>query len=423
MRDSIGRTVSVGYVLKVFPRLSETFVLNEILELEEQGVNVEVFSLKPSTEARYHAGLAQLKAQIHHLHQNGSPERCWRNLKEQCEAWGLLQPSGSSTALATALRSGELRHLIQAMQLVAEVRKRGVQHLHAHFATSATWVSLLAHTLSGISFSFTAHAKDIYHQDVDRSLLQEALERASFVVSVTDHNVRLLQRHAPDAAHKIHRVYNGIRMEEHGPAPTLVGEKPLILGVGRLVEKKGFRYLIEACRILKQQARDFRCVIIGGGVERGNLRNLISKCSLEDTVELMGPQTLSVVMDHMVRAQMLVLPCIVAEDGNRDALPTVMLEAMALGRPVVSTDLPGVTEIVDHGRTGLLVNQHDSKALAEAIGRILTETGLGIEMGREGRRKAERLFSLRKNVATIASLFEEAVSGSQEEVSHGAVGS
>ena len=175
--------------------------------------------------------------------------------------------------------------------------------------------------------------------------------------------------------------------------------------MGRLVEKKGFLFLVEACRLLKDRGHRFRCTIIGGGVKEQELHGQISALDLNDTVVLAGPLSSDAVIEAIGRSLMLVLPCIVAEDGNQDALPTVMLEAMALGRPVVSTDLPGVTEIVDQGGTGFMAPQRNSPALAEAMERLLADADLRVAFGQAGRRKAEQLFDLRRNAGELAALF------------------
>ncbi len=411
--------VKVGYVLKVFPRLSETFVLNEILELERQGLAVEIFSLNPPMDSRFHGGLSRLRAEVTYLPRPDS-SKIWQTIQDEYGSLD-IHPTAAGTAFLHALRSsneGDWKHLLQALYVVSAVRSRGIDHLHAHFATSATLVVMLAHMLSDVSFSFTAHAKDIYHHTADQELLADALERATFAVTVTDHNVARLEECAPLARSKIHRIYNGIRLEKCLPTPEPSSDPPLILSVGRLVEKKGFPYLVEACRLLRDQGYHFRCTIIGTGSKEKELTDLIERLELGDTVSLMGAQSQEAVMETIKQSILMILPCIIGEDGNRDALPTVLLEAMALGRSVVSTDLPGVTEIVDDGETGLLVPQRDSVSLAKAVGQLLTDSDLRKAFGQAGRRKAERLFSLTRNVAKLKGLFEDAVARDERVVAH-----
>lgn len=401
--------VTVGYVVKVFPRLSETFIVNEILELERQGISVEVFSLKPPADPRFHGSLGRLRAPVTYLPYLDGTET-WRKVRADCLA---AAPDAGSTgdAFLHAVRLRDpmgLRLFLQAISLAAAVRNHGIQHLHAHFATGATSVAMMAHLMEGVSFSFTAHAKDIYHNDVDTAALAEAVDRAAFAVTVTDHNVATLSELAPRARHKLYRIYNGLALDEFAPSPEPATESPVVLSVGRLVEKKGFPYLIEACRLLKDRGRRYRCVIIGAGERGAELRELTSRLGLTAEVGLAGAQSQEAVIEAIRESSMLVLPCIIGEDGNRDALPTVLLEAMALARPVISTDLAGVTEIVGHGETGLLAPQRDSAALARAIEELLDSRTLRDAYGRAGRRKAERLFNIRANVAELADLFRQA---------------
>ena len=399
------KRIKVAYVLKVFPRLSETFVLNEVLELQEQGVDVRIFSLKAPTEPRFHAPLAQLEKDVIYL-PPPRPSVIWPEIQSEIRSIG-LEAASLGRALQRCLRSehpADLKHLLQALLLVAHVRKQGIQHVHAHFATSATRVALLAHLLSGLGFSFTAHAKDIYHRQADHSLIREALKRCRFAVTVTDYNVAQLERVAPEAAPRIHRIYNGTRLNLSAPVEDVSTGPPTIAAVGRLVEKKGFRYLLEACHLLHQQGMEFRCRIIGTGDQTEPLLKQIEDLGLGPLVSLVGARSHQAVMEELGACRLAVLPCVVGRDGNRDALPTVLLEAMALGKPVVSTDLPGIHEIVDHGATGFLVPQRDGVSLGRAMARLLSDRQLSRALGKAGRKKAEQLFDLSRNVAQLREL-------------------
>ena len=408
------RRIKVAYVLKVFPRLSETFVLNEVLELQAQGVDVRIFSLKAPTEPRFHAPLAELERDVIYL-PPPRPSVIWPAIQSELESLQ-LEATSIGKAFQHCLRSqhpDELKHFLQALLLVAQVRKRGIQHVHAHFASSATRVALLAHLLSGLGFSFTAHAKDIYHRQADHALIKEALNRCRFAVTVTDYNVAQLERVAPAEVSKIQRIYNGARLDQFVPVDEVLPEPPKIVAVGRLVEKKGFRYLLEACHFMHQKGIEFRCRIIGTGDQEAPLAKQIEDLELSHLVSLAGARSHQAVIEELAGCRLAVLPCIVGKDGNRDALPTVLLEAMAVGKPVVSTDLQGVTEIVDDGETGFLVPQRDSTSLAGAIAKLLSDRRLARALGKAGREKAERLFDLSRNVAQL----RECISVSSHSVS------
>ena len=417
-RPNSGRKLKVGYVLKRFPRLTETFILNEILELERQGVDVEVFSLlRPPKEAR-HALLGSLRARVTyvpctrmldawhvHLGQggNGTEDHRILDLVEQDGP-----PFPELFAGRTADRVGQL--CLRAMTVAALATQRGVDHLHAHFGSDPTGVALLAGRLSGLPFSFTAHARDIYHTYVGRAedlaLRRRKIAEAAFVVTVSDYNKRhLADLSYPSPAAKIHRLYNGIDLDRIRP-PAAARDADRFVAVGRLVEKKGYADLIEACRMLRDRGIAFRCEIVGDGPLRGALEQQIADAGLTQ-VRLLGAMPQESVLDIMAKATALVLPCVVTSTGDRDGLPTVLSEALAAGLPAISTRVSGVPEVIDHEHTGLLVAPQDPPALAEAMHNLLAAPQRRLNMGAAGRAKAEREFDLRRNIATLHALFRD----------------
>ena len=413
------RRLRIGYVLKRFPRLSETFVLNEILALERAGVEVEIFSLlKPPDEQR-HGLLDELRAPVTYLPTAGNlgrirmlsgldarPASFAELISEEAAPFGPLYPAKTGEDVATL-------HL-KAAVLAVLARQRGVEHMHAHFGSDATTTALLAGRLSGLGYSFTAHARDIYHTyatpPADDAMRRLKIEEARFVVTVSDYNARHLRALCPQAAHRIHRLYNGIDLGRLVPDPA--SERPgLVLAVGRLIEKKGFPDLIEACRLMAAGSRDFRCRIVGDGPMREQLAGRIEAAGLAGRVELHAPVPQERLIAMMREASVVVLPCVVSRSGDRDGLPTVLLEAMALARPVVTTTVSGAPEIVEHGHTGLLTEPGDPKALAEAMLALLGNPGKAARMGEHGRARARRLFDLDRNAAVLAGMFREAVFG------------
>jgi len=396
--DTTSRSSRIAYVLKVFPRLSETFVINEIRELERQGVAVHVFSLHAPPAAVPHRLLQALEAPI-----------------VQVDA--LERPSNKQLKRATALlteRIAEGHHLAErlfprsyvrlALQLARSVDTRGLGRLHAHFASRAGHVAMLTSTLLGMPYSFTAHAKDIYHQEVDQEVLRVKMRLATLVVTVSDFNRQTLMRIGsgiPGLEHKIVRDYNGVDLALFHPAPAEDRLPGHILAVGRLVEKKGFPVLIQACDQLARQGVPFTCDVIGSGDQEPALRALVRERGLDDAVRLRGAVPVEQVAVEMRTASVVVLPCVVAADGNVDALPTVLLEAMACGLPVVSTALSGIPEIVADGETGYLVPPGDPAALAAVMRRLLEDRALAERLGRAGRERAGDLFDLRTNVTRL----------------------
>ena len=260
--------------------------------------------------------------------------------------------------------------------------------------------------LAKIGYSFTAHARDIYHEKVDQHALAKLIQHARFVVTVSDFNREYLNKLMDNHCCKgnIYRLYNGLDLELFSPAP-LSHEPGLIVSIGRLVPKKGMSYLVEACAALRDRNVIFRTVIIGDGEERVPLERLIKRLALEQQVTLVGALVQSDVIATLSRANLFVLPCIVSNDGDMDGLPTVILEAMAIGIPVISTRLAGIPEMIHHQINGMLVEQKQVKELADAIQTLLESNELRIIFRNQSFKHMEEHFNLRKNVAQLREWF------------------
>ncbi len=396
----------VAYVLKKFPRISETFILNEILELERQGVDVEIFSLHRPDDGVFHAKLAELKAHVVYLPKPTASDLplLLRENRPFLDN-GMMGFWGMFEELLELGRPDMMALLGWGVLVAAEVRRRGVDRMHAHFATVATWVARVAHELSLVPFSFTCHAKDIYREGVDRNGFRTLFTNAEFAVTVCDANARFVHEElVPGADGELMRLYNGVDLSVFHPRHRVPDSLPLVLGVGRLVEKKGFRYLIDAAARLIGDGRSLRCVIVGEGDQRPLLEEQIRAHAVEG-IELVGMKTHEEIGELLARATMVVLPCVVGEDGNRDALPTVLLEALASGVPAISTPVAGVEEIVDDGAAGVLVPMHDSPAIEGAIAALLDAPHRCSQLAAAGRERAERCFDLAANVAALRARF------------------
>ena len=395
----------LAYILKMYPRFSETFVLSEILELERQGVPLHIFSLKKPDDGVFHADVAHVRARVTYL-----PESAVLAPRAFADAHRDVyrkNPRRYRTALRVALarrRTASLKHFLQAGYIAPLVDRLGVAHVHAHFASGPAAVALHLHRLTEIPYSFTAHAKDIYIDTVDRTELARKLRAARFAVTVSDYNRRQLEQLGGDG--RIVRIYNGLDLGRFSPNGRR-DDPPLILAVGRLIEKKGFADLVHACALLRDRRCRFRCQIVGKGALAAELRNRIGELGLDALVELTGPVPRERLLELYPRASVVVAPCVVGSDGNRDGLPTVLVEAMALGIPVVATGVTGIPELVEDGQTGLLVPEHDPAALASAIHTVITERATGEALARAGRAHVEREFELTANVRRLRSLFQE----------------
>jgi glycosyltransferase involved in cell wall biosynthesis len=257
--------------------------------------------------------------------------------------------------------------------------------------------------MAGMTYSFTAHAKDIFHQDVNCNQLQGLIREAAYVITVSDFNRSFLSDMAPDSAAQIHRVYNGLDLRKYPFRPF--GDRPeSIVAVGRLVEKKGFDVLIEACRLLRDDGIVVPCRIIGVGDQQTALARQVEALSLVDQISFVGALTHARVIEEVSSASLFAAPCVVGADGNRDGLPTVLLEAMALGTPCISTDVTGIPELLDHQRTGLCVPQRDPRALADAIRLLLSDRALASRLATYARERIEQEFDNAVTGRRIAAL-------------------
>lgn len=401
----------IAYILKMYPRFSETFIVNEILELERRGVDVRIYSSRKPDDGRFHPSLARVKAHVVYIPQypQMEPER----VRAAHEFVAAARPDAYAELRALAERLEQpygLKRFLQAGVIAAHLLRQPVDALHAHFASSATRLAQFTSRLTGLPYSFTAHAKDIFHDEVNPTSLQRKIAEARFVVTVSRFNQTYLQEQVQrDAPGDVRCLYNGIDLRTFRPQAGVDRDPRLILGVGRLVEKKGFVALVQACGLLAARGLDFRCEIIGTGEQQATLARLIADLGLEDRVRLVGARPQNAVLDAYRRAAVFALPCVVGRDGNRDGLPTVLLEAMATGLPVVTTPVTGNPEIVDDGVNGLLVPPEDVPALADALARLLTDGDLRQRLSLAARQKAERAFDVRHNVAQLHQWLAEPV--------------
>ncbi len=397
----------VAYLIKMFPRFSETFILSEVLELERTGVDLRIYSLKTPVDPRRHADVDRVQAPVTYVPEDrlraaGDYLRRHATIARR-HPWRYLKTLGQ---VARRHNRGAVKRFLQAGYIAPELEDARIGHIHAHFASSATSVAHFINQLAGIGYSFTAHAKDIYIDTVSPDVLVRKMSKARFVVTVSDYNERHLR--ALDPVVPIHRVYNGLDLTSFHPNGTLPDTTPLILAVGRLVEKKGFADLVRACGRLRDAGLDYRCMIVGTGAEQSRLRHLIDDLDLHDRIELAGAMPREELVTLYPRASVFVAPCIVGADGNRDGLPTVLIEAMALGVPVISTPVTGIPELVRHEETGLLVSPNAPDELALAIDRSLSHRSWALAMARQGRLLVEEQFDLRHNVARLHEFFTKA---------------
>jgi glycosyltransferase involved in cell wall biosynthesis len=302
----------------------------------------------------------------------------------------------------------------QALELSVLVEERGIDHLHAHFGSVATSVARAAARITGRPYSFTAHAKDIFHEQVDREDLARKLTDAHHVVTVSDFNLGYLRAAFPEAARSVHRVYNGLDLDVFtfaaGP------RRREVVAVGRLVEKKGFDVLIEAIAILAARGIDVPCSIAGDGPLAGLLQEQAAQEGVGGLVRFAGPLPQREIRCLVAGAAVLAAPCVVASDGNADGLPTVLLEALALGTPCISTAVTGIPEAIRHDETGLLVPPGDAPALAAALERLIADDDLRQRLAAAGRMLVETEFDVRRQAREMRDLLHRVSLARETEV-------
>ena len=409
----------IGVVVKMFPRLSETFILNEILELEAQGIQVHIASLRRPESSADHSGRPLVHAPITYLPQRLSCEP-FRILRANLAVFRRYPRSYWHT-LRHVLKGREypsfkkrIKRFCQTCCLIHEMRD--IEHLHAHFATEPTQLATWAQMICKLPFSVTTHAKDLYQADrISSPFLRRKLSGARFVVANCEHSSNLLRTSLDGAGAPppVHTIYNGIDLEafsfrEEEPA------EPLILSVGRLVEKKGFSDLLRACRILADRGVSFQCEIIGTGELKDNLMELITNLELEQRVKLLKSLPHADVRAHYRKAMVFALPCVVAADGDRDVLPNVLKEAMAVGVPVVTTSMAAIEELIIHDESGVLVPSADPKSLASSLQMLLSNAAARRRLVLKARAVIEERFDRRKNFRKLKELLVEAVAGERQ---------
>lgn len=404
----------IAYILDEFPKLSETFIAREILGLKNAKIDLQIISMKYGIEKFIPNEIKDIvKATIylpHLLSINVLLVHLCFFLKNPIKYlyiyFYLLIRSHRN--FRVFIRT--IYHFGIGVYLSKIVKAKGIKHIHAHLASGPTTVALVISKILNIPFSFTAHAVDIY---ADAIMLKEKLKQAKFIVTCTEFNKRYLLS-LYNCKEKIHMIYHGIPMEGNGRQTLNIyiqglTIEPLILSVGRLVEKKGFPYLIEAAKILKGRGYKFKCIIVGDGTEYNKLNKLVKNYNLDKIVILTGALPFDEIMKLYKKASIFVLPCIIASNNDRDGIPNTILEAMAFGIPVISTEISGIPEVIEDMKTGLLIKEKDPDALAEAIERLIKDETLRDKLGKNGRAKVIERFDIEKNTKELIDLFREKI--------------
>ena len=437
-RDRSQQTDSgVAYILKGFPRLSETFITSEIYRLEQEGLRLRLYVIKPDREDEHHEIVDRIEAKPDYLPATTSLSRTsliqWLaenldyflpSLARACWRHPLRTMRAAAAALGQAVRARRsfwdwprkdyVKEFLQSAMIADKLSfAPEIRHLHAHFCHGAATVTWLTAMITGLHFSFTAHAKDIYCESLNPAgLLRRKMDAARFVVTCTGANQEYLQQLSRTP---VHCIYHGLNadftrlLNAQAEPPQRNGELRM-LAVGRLVAKKGFDLFVEACSILKRRGVSFETIIVGEEGDHGEeLRRRISALHLEQDIRLAGPMRQARLFQEYRRATMFCLPCRVLDNGDRDGIPNVLVEAMACGLPVVTTGISGIPEVVKDGVNGLLVPTENAQALADALLRIGRDQALARRLASEAQSTVSRLFDGEQFAAELTALFKEAV--------------
>ena len=394
----------LGYLYSRYPVISQTFCDTEMLALERFGLALEIGSVYSPLTSLRHEHISRLRAPIHYA----PPQQILRIWEKNAKA------NGKWPGALVALHERKYGRRVKAEQRARNAlyfadlfTRSGVNHFHVHFANRAAHTALFLKEISGIPFSVTAHGQDFMIDLGNDDLLREICAAAEFVAAETNYSRDLLCQRCPDSAAKIHRVYNGIDLERFPPPlPATINATARILSVGRLVSFKGFEHLIDACAELTRRGLDFTCEIIGDGPLRENLQAEIDKANLSSRIALLGSLSQGAVLEKLRAADIFALASVVDGQGASDVFPTVILEAMSAARPVVSTRLAGIPELVVHEETGLLAPPGDAAALADQLEQLIPDPALRLRYGQAGRGRMEEHFRIEKTVAPLLRLLE-----------------
>jgi glycosyltransferase involved in cell wall biosynthesis len=389
-----------------FPRLSETFVLQELLELERRGVNLHLFALRRPEEIVQQDALSELRATVEYLPDGVVPHQRTR-VRLAHAALLFHRRLGYVNGFSDVLASPEFSRSLgeRAALLAHRLVRLGSPPLYIHFAHKPATIGRFAALLTGVPYALSAHAKDIWLTPQDE--LARKVRDASAVLTCTE-QARALLAGLAEGETPVHLVYHGVDVKGRTRAARPAGEAPRILAIGRLVEKKGHETLLLAARLLRDRGIDFRVRLVGEGPEWPRLQRLVHELQLGDRVIFLGPLSESEVRAEYEEADVFALPCRKLPNGDQDGLPNVILEAMAHGLPVASTRLDGIAEAIVDGESGLLADQDDPAAFAQDLARLIEDVEFRERIGEAGRKRVEERFERSANLPGVVTALVEA---------------
>lgn len=405
------RPPCVAYVMSRFPKLTETFVLYEIIAIEQLGIRVEIFPLLRMGLENAHPEAKKLARRAHYypflsrqiiLGQWYFMRRDWRGY---FRLWGRVLKSSFGSI---NFFFGALAIFPKAVQFARRMEELHVNHIHAHFANHPAVAAMIVSEFTGIPYSFTGHGSDLH---VDQKMLERKVRLARFAVTVSYYNKNfIVQTCGETVRDKICVIHCGVDTRVFVPRRSLGRHGPLrILCVASLEEVKGHMYLLQACRLLADDGILFVCSLVGDGPLRRRIARQIADLGLRGKVFLRGALARPEVRTMLEEADVFVLPSVPTRSGKREGIPVALMEAMAAGVPVIASDLSGIPELVQNGVSGELVKPRDSRGIAKAVKGYLRDVELRKRVRHQGRQRVEAQFDLEKNAAKLAKLFQKSI--------------
>ena len=395
-----------AYILLWFPKPTETFIFREVMNLKRFGLPVKMFSLYGPWKKDLSAEMAAVADETERLGILGLPK-----ILVGIIYWLLLEPGRVFSLFASALfrrwrgleKSAEnLWAFLAGFHLARRCKEEAIEHIHAPWASGPATAAWVAARLTGLPFTFTARAWDIYPPD---ALIREKIAEAEFVRSETDANIRHLMALSGAPAEKFRLTYNGVPLAAKTEAAVAMIAPVKLLAIGRFVAKKGFDQLIRAARLLKDRGIDVTVTFAGDGPLGDELKRLTGELGLGDRIAFPGYVSYDRVGELFEAADMVVMPCVIAASDDRDGIPTVILEALLYRLPVVSTAVSGIPELIENELTGMLVPERDPEALAEAIARLAANRDFALTLAETGRARVRERFDAERNHRRILDLY------------------
>lgn len=407
----------IAYYLWRFPIVSETFIQREIKALKDAGLNILVFADSIDEFERTDPALSVLISDTQYLHPISIFKLFYvaviNFIKNPIICISVFNYVYNKKYDSSKNLKQDIAIFLKSLYLGHILKEQEVEHLHSPWSDVNSFILLLTSKLTGLPISIQARAHDIHRED-SAFALNEKFSGSKFIVTNTEYNKEYIKKIVKsDEWEKINLIYNGIDLSYFNPVNRTVDKNKelYLLCVARLIPQKGLTYLVKACDILKKKGFRFKCNIIGGTEEPRyrdyylNLLKLTRDLGLEKCVNFDGIKPFEYTMEQYNNADIFILPCVIAKDGSRDIIPNVLIEAMAMKLPVISTPVTGVPEIVDNEKNGILVPPNDERKLAEAIVGLIGNSNLRVQLGENARLKVEERFDINKNIQSYLNLF------------------